>query len=585
MSGWIALAWDPADRLAARASLALQDAIVATVTGYRLEISRAGFVIATCGEPVRPFGLHSFLAGTLFDGAAPADLSSIEPQGDLRATCAFLARKRWGRYTLLDQSPGALGHLAVFPDPIGMRTPSTWVHAGVRIVATDPVPWLRQAPPSDFGIDWIALGRLVAHSALIGDIDLLTGVTMLEAGVLTHMSPTGFSRDRLWHPRDYCTAKRPAIATDSAEVLRLVDACVSAWTHGAAPQMVELSGGLDSAIVAASLAQWTSAPIPAFNFHADDLAGDERRYARETAQRLDLAYEEVALTPRSLCEADFTDLAVGTRPGIGSGSLFHDRWLANRAKSLGMRALFTGRGGDALFFQHPTPAIAGDLWPKGPPGALGRLESIARWTQTPIWSVARHALFRGHGGRFDFPASPFATQVERVAPDRWIGDLRGLPAAKRLQIAGLAADRSAFGPSCCSATMDVFHPLLSQPLIEYMLGQSAMILTDGRRDRALARAAFADRLPEAMIARRGKGSLTVFFGRTLAQSSAFLQSQLLDGVLANAGLLNRAVLERAIDRDMLMQEDCYSALLGLLMIEHWARYWIGFVQSAASPPA
>ncbi|MET0569392.1 MAG: asparagine synthase-related protein, partial [Hyphomicrobiaceae bacterium] len=155
----------------------------------------------------------------------------------------------------------------------------------------------------------------------------------------------------------------------------------------------------------------------------------------------------------------------------------------------------------------------------------------------------------------------------------WPDPLHRLSPVKRMQVEAIGGDRSAFGPSQCARSMDVIHPLLSQPLVEYGLSISAMTLTAGRRDRALARDAFAGRLPATVLTRRGKGSLTTYFGRTLAKSTPFLREYLLGGALSEARLIDESALASTLTPEYLMQHDCYAQVIALLQIEAWLRTW------------
>jgi asparagine synthase (glutamine-hydrolysing) len=119
----------------------------------------------------------------------------------------------------------------------------------------------------------------------------------------------------------------------------------------------------------------------------------------------------------------------------------------------------------------------------------------------------------------------------------------------------------------------MIHPLMSQPLIEHVLAIPAIDLTFGCRERALARAAFSRRLPALLIDRRGKGDLTLYFGRMLAASTAFLREYLLDGQLAAHRAIDRTALEAILTPDLLMQQDHYSELMTAIVMERWARVW------------
>ena len=87
--------------------------------------------------------------------------------------------------------------------------------------------------------------------------------------------------------------------------------------------------------------------------------------------------------------------------------------------------------------------------------------------------------------------------------------------------------------------------------VELALGLSVPLLTDdGRADRRLARAAFADRLPPEILHRRSKGEMTAYFGRQAAASIPFLRDHLLGGRLAARGLIDRVFGVSAFGTDL-----------------------------------
>ena len=514
--------------------------------------------------------------GDLFSGGRPArDLPRLiidEPAQFLRFCRAVLA-DYWGSYVAVRHHPGEQAPCCVYPEPMGMRDCVTWCHGGVRFLTCDPMRWLTTFPPRDLAIDLDEMAQLVAFPAAITDARPLSGVTILEPGALSCLGAAGWRVERLWTPRNFTTSGTPP--GDPAALEQRVDDCLGAWSAVGGPAVIELSGGLDSAMVAASAVRARIPIARAFTFFSDELSGDERRFSRAIAEHLDIKTTELMLAPGSVCRRAGSTASIGIRPGLGATSLFHDDRLASEGQGLGAHMLLTGRGGDAVFFQHPTVAVAADPWAPGQQRSRRRLEALARWSQTSIWQVAAPLWLPHLGGPnlADKKASRFAAEPKVWRPLDWPGSLKGLSPAKRMQILAIAQDRSAFGPSACSQAMRVIHPLLSQPLVEWALGQSIMTLTDGRRDRALARAAYAGQLPAPVVTRPGKGALGTFFGRALALNVAALRSELLEGRLADAGLINRARLEAVLDPDYLMREDCYSALLSLIVLERWMQGW------------
>lgn len=97
-------------------------------------------------------------------------------------------------------------------------------------------------------------------------------------------------------------------------------------------------------------------------------------------------------------------------------------------------------------------------------------------------------------------------------------------------------------PSPSDDAVEALAPLLSQPVVETCLAVPAWTLA-GDRDRSLARLAFADRLPDRIRLRRSKGHMTSVYGRMLAAGLPRLRPWLLDGVLAQQGLIDRSLAE------------------------------------------
>lgn len=567
------LNWPTGDDEAEGTVRRIQEQLVAD--NIPLAFESDGLCVAADSDMVRRVAPGMHIVGDLFSGGGPAR-NWPRPTGtceaDFRAWCATLLTRCWGSYIALRHDGDAPTPLTVFVDPVGMREWVSWRHHGVRIVTCDADRWLGHFPPTDLALDLTEIACLVAHPAKAAEARPLSGLTHLEAGAVTSISPSGIRGDRLWTPREFVDPRAPQ--GDPEALAQLVDDCVAAWSASGDKIIMELSGGFDSAMVAASLAGAGRVPLAAFSFFSDQPAGDERRFSRAIAAHLNIPNRELPLITRALDDDQLAASAIGIRPGVGSTTFFHDAPVAVEGEALGASMLFTGRGGDALFFQHPTPFVAADPWLPSQRKSKARIEDLARWCQSSVWTIARHIWTPGLiGNERPAAASPFAAMPSARRPSHWAGPLDGLSVPKRMQIGAIASDRIAFGPSHSAQAMQVVHPLLSQPLIEYALGQSVMALTDGRRDRALAREAFATRLPASIVERRGKGSLGPFFGRVLALSADRLRGEMLEGALAQAGLIGRPALEAALDPDHLMQQDCYTDLLALIVIERWMRRW------------
>jgi asparagine synthase (glutamine-hydrolysing) len=116
--------------------------------------------------------------------------------------------------------------------------------------------------------------------------------------------------------------------------------------------------------------------------------------------------------------------------------------------------------------------------------------------------------------------------------------------------------------------------LMSQPVMETCLRIPAYVWITGGRDRSIARRAFADVLPRAIIRRTQKGLADRYNRRMLDRNAKFLREMLLDGLLVRAGLLDRAKIEDFTRPDSMSASFEYNEVLRRhLCTEIWARRW------------
>lgn len=585
MSGFVAYRWpygEPrADRTAARLREAALDG------GWHCIVDQPGWTALTQARPGpfttgRIIDARTIVLGRMFDrrateqggvaeGALPGDV------GDFAALCDQLTSACWGGYVALRIDPDDPSRLDIFRDPIGMLDCVTWRSGALLLVSSTPEPFLGQAPPAGLAIDWIGLASLLRFPGAVGEALPCHGVDPVPPGARLTLAGGSQQVTDHWTPASF--ARRPAPSTPP-DLPMLAGACIRAWSSTARVPIAELSGGLDSAIVAESLAGTEPGVAGWFHYYATDREGDERAFARAVATYLGVSLTETLQDHRNIDAALMADVPVPLRPSVASISFFHDRDLAAHGRALGADTLLTGQGGDALFFQPASPLIAADLWHDRRPWPARRaaIIDLADWTGRSVWSVLATALRARLAPRAvnlpEYRVDLVAPGMPRAdQPLRWLDDTADLAPAKQLQILNLAAARGAFGGSWCTSAMTVLHPLMSQPLLEHVLPIPALDLTRGKRDRAMIREGYAHRLPQVLLDRRGKGCITPFFGRMLAASVHFLRDYLLGGLLVEQRVLDANRTAMVLDTDYLMQTNSYTEIFVALLIEHWARAW------------
>lgn len=498
-----------------------------------------------------------------------------------------ILRRTWGAYVALIRDPNRPGCLSVLRDPLGAQDCLAWQSEGLTFVASDLSPAILIAADPPLALNWERISTLLAHPVDAAGTLGFRDIVAVEPGVLTSFEAGRQEETVLWSPADHCAGRVQPQLADPNRLQGLIDSCVASWNGCYRTIVAEISGGLDSAIVAASLRRKGDLGLRhGFHFYATSPEGDERVFARSAAEALDVSLTLLSRETHGISATQIAAASVWARPAINAMDIHADSALAEEARRHDADAIFTGQGGDAVFFQMADACVASDRSSAsvGNRDRLGAALRIARWTQQPIWTVFRQMMMPRKS--IIAPPRPVPFIRSKLRPSvahRWLADIDDLSPAKRLQLWGLVNSRVYFGPSLRTLAADVVHPLMSQPIVEHLLAIPVIDLTAGSRDRWLARQAFADRLPNKVVWRRGKGDLTAYYGRLVARSAPMLRAYLCDGLLVSRGLIDADVLSRMLEPDWLARQDYYAEILTAGLIEGWSRHWEAQARTRSGP--
>lgn len=579
MGDFMALAWSPSDGRAADEAAEISACIAADPRWSPAWTGEGRRVWTTGVAPprVREVAGVGIVIGDGFARGATTPYRGCEGPGrptDPRRLARTFATEAWGAYAVVFAGDPA----AVFRDPSGAMEVAAWRRGRVGLAVTDPGHIAPGLLPGTVRLDWRTIAAWVADTTSATSRPGLAGVVVVPPGGVTTLCPDGPESQVVWSPVD---AARTTDDVDAeARLVAAVDLAVSGLTQSRARILGELSGGLDSAIVAGSLARQGLADraVGWLNHFADRPEGDERRYVAAICEHLGLQPTYLARAPLPLTEDHFRAMSTTLRPAFTAIDPIYDLACAGHLEGLSADGLLTGQGGDVVFFQFPTALVAVDaMRARGLRALTGPfVRDIARMSHTSAWSVLRLAAL-DRMGRSAPAATPRVALQGRCAvpagPAPWLAGADELPPAKRRQVTALASAQLVFGPSRRRAAAGLVQPLMAQPVLETCLSFSTPLLTRGGRDRALARQAFADRLPPALATRRSKGDMTALNGRMVLASLDWLKGHLLDGCLCEAGLLDRRRVELALQPERLIWQGLGGPFLTAAMIESWVRYW------------
>lgn len=595
-AAYLAIAWNAADPDAVEQAEALA-AKMSGEDGWPMSAETTGLRLWTVG-PVRPIPFRSgFVVGDVFPApGASAEESIFSNTARVGRDAASMARRlswaHWGRYVAF---LGGQGGPSVFRDPSGELDCLTWTLGSVQVVTSDVPrmpPWLK---PRNVALNWDRIGQFLIAPAAGTSEPLLDGIDAVGPGDLKRLGRSDCAAIPVWRPAAFVCPEVTDLVEARKTLVRRVDLCTEQLLARHDQVLMELSGGLDSAIVAGSIgatgqtmrvAQW-------LNRAADRPEGDESGFARAVTDRLGVALTVGQKPLTALTAESFGELASTVWPAINAADQSRDLDEVDRLRWTRASAIVSGQGGDAVFFQMPSVLVASDLIRRRGWRALLSpvLPDVARRTRQSVWAVLKAvAAERRFRGVPPVAGSPFVTaQVQArsgSALHSWVADAidRGAPPAKILQIQALANGQLLHGDSRRRRKAALLYPLLAQPVVELVLSIAASDLASGAFDRPFAREAFADRLPQAVQDRRAKGSLDSFYARMVAGSLDALRPFLLDGCLVEGGVLDRVALERALTPEQLIWAPLGSEILWAATVEAWVRHWQTRAPDSADAP-
>lgn len=520
-------------------------------------------------------GSRGIVWGHLFDRSSGARLESVDWRGEEPAE-RFVERF-WGGYVALRATDGgadllrdASGAVACYHGEID----------GTHIVTSRPDLLFLEGllEPS---IDWTIVAQGLVYRDIRPARTALRGVSEMLPGVAAHIEAGRFVTRCAWSPWRFAGAEEaPDLSGAAAHLRDTLIATLRAWGGCFDRPLVEISGGLDSAIVAAGL-QMAGSRATCLTFGPSSGDPDERPWARAVANHLGFDLSELVLSPEGV-DLTRSDAAHLPRPCARAFSQALDRPIQALARRIGADAFLGGAGGDNVFclLQSALPVIDRLECEGLGAGVLRTASDIARLSRSHIWQVLLVALRRRMRRRGAFPKPRtnrfVAEEVARTLPwpaeNPWLEAPPHIPPGKRRHVWSLIGIQNHLEGYGREMVAPYVSPLMSQPVLEACLAIPSWLWCAGGNNRAVARQAFRDLLPASVIDRRTKGAFDGFALQLIERNRPLLRTMLLDGALADQGMLDRGAVAACLDGGP-PRSEVLPELMALADIEAWVGGW------------
>ena len=440
----------------------------------------------------------------------------------------------------------------------------------------------------------VDLGALDAYLALQyvpGTRTALQGIEKLAPGHVLVWEDGRVSVERYWTPR-------PVSAADDDEWLARVRESVTAAVRrrlvADVPLGALLSGGIDSSLVVALMAQASPAPVRTFTVGFADARYDERPFAREVARRWATSHEEVLLEPDP-AEA-LPRLAAAFDEPLGDEAALPQLLVCEAARRHVTVAL-TGDGGDESFAgyeRYAATALARRI-PAVPARLAARGVGLLPAARTEPRSTPFRAMRLLNAAAAPEPYEPLVTVFPpSLRRELWTDPAQvtacyltpfaaGVTALQRLDVETyLPGDLLPKADLASMAhSLELRSPLLDHHVVELGLSLPDHLKLAGRTGKVALRRAFAAELEP--VAGRGKTGFGVPIGRWFRGPLRELAGDLLlDARARGRGWFRPATVERLLADHAAGRADHAHRLWCLVMLELWLRTWVEAERPAPS---
>jgi asparagine synthase (glutamine-hydrolysing) len=459
---------------------------------------------------------------------------------------AALPRLR-GMFSLAHFEPGPPPRLLLARDRFGIK-PLYWYRDRTRMLFASEVAAVLQSGLVPDEASPEALARFLEWGSVPAPLTTIKDVRALPPAHLLRVDTSGVQLERYWDLGAAVEAARHgARAAPAGQATRgLLEETVRLHLVSDVPLGVFLSGGIDSAGLAALAAEARTSPLTTLSVGFDEAALSETRYARLMAARIGADHHEVLLRSPEVFAAMPRFFGAMDQPTVDG----LNTWcIARAAREAGLTVVLSGLGGDEVFwgYRHlrrtagleaarlamaalPRAGRRAASWlATGLAAASGR-PGLDRWgaLETPtaqgVYRLVR-GLYPPEAARtiLGLGAADAATRPD--PPAEGFGGARDLrEALTRLEFSHYLGDQLLRDADVMSMahSIEVRVPYLDHRLVEHVLALPAALKLARARPKPLLLNALGDRLPRE-VWDRPKMGFTFPMARWMRERAADLE--------------------------------------------------------------
>ena len=285
--------------------------------------------------------------------ALQADGVQLRTDGDTEVILE--GYRRWGKgiverlegmyaFVIVDH---AKGEAFAARDPLGIKPLYLLRHGSLVGLASEMRPFARLVPPEP---DPAALSELLIFGWAAGSLSNLKHIERVPGGTALTIPLNGGEprRQRFLDPLDTFQPDESITASQALEMAEAaVEASIKAHLMSDVGYAIELSGGVDSSLVAALGTRDAKQPIASFSINLGAYEHDEKPYRDMVAARYPIDHREISMTGRDFADSLPRAVRHIEGPSQHAGCVLIMRLCDEIRKTT--KVVLTGEGADEFF--------------------------------------------------------------------------------------------------------------------------------------------------------------------------------------------------------------------------------------------
>ena len=452
---------------------------------------------------------------------------------------------------------------------------------------------LKELIPHNLQVNPLAIDAYLTYQAVPAPLSIYQDVNQLPPAHQLIFRDGELEISSYWDV-DYSNKTKESESEVIARLDELVRQGVRQRLISDVPLGAFLSGGVDSSLVVAMMAQEKSQPVDAIIIGFEDSAFDERSYARQVAEHLSPAVNLHEHVLSADAVMNLPEIIWQYGQPLADVSIIPTYYVAKAAKEQ-VTVVLNGDGGDELFAGYARPIVAGaaERYRQVVPamlrrqlgqldgfnsGILKRLSMLAKAGKgKAVDSFVYDRAFRSY--REQAYTQSLIDNIDHQHPDRFYRDVWQRAKATDDVDRALYGDFNTYLPDQLLAKMDTStmahsvearSPLLDKSLIEY----AAQIPTDlrikGFTTKYLLKKLAERYVPHEVLYRRKRGFVMPVSDWFRGDLSSYLKAALQSDRFLERGWIDPEFATRILNEHITGQHNWGEQLWTLFVLEVWA---------------